>query len=250
MGEKMSDENTVPEGEDSGRSADNLKAEMDRKFQNLQKQNEELANQTRAANEALNTVLSKVNELNQPPARSKADDIDMDELKYTDPDRYMALKEQELEQKIISKVDQKTATEAEKNQTLNRLAMEFPALQDDSSELTQTALKQHDALPKNLQQTAAGYEIAIRRAADIVKQDAGSGNKGQGGSNVDTDDLSNYIGDADEDSERNTKSDSNALDPRTKAFAELISERTGKQIDLKKVAGHAKRRKKNWRKWK
>lgn len=129
----------------------NLKAEMNRKFDNI---TTELTEQ-RKLNEAL---LARMSQATAKPAEREPD---LSELIYSDPKRYTELMEQRAEARIMQRLD----TNQRKVNVINQLVNEYPETADAAHPLTKKAVEIYNALPDDEKTSPAAYRAAVSEAA-------------------------------------------------------------------------------------
>lgn len=147
---------SLPEGS-SVDELKNIKAEFNRKLGNveetLKKSNEQLLAQMQAMLKPKASV----------PATSESDDIE--DLFYKDPKAYTARVVERTTQQINSTISQREAETAQRNSVLTQLTKEFPELNVDDHELTQTAIKKYNDMARDSGATPATYRAAVYEAA-------------------------------------------------------------------------------------
>lgn len=130
----------------------NLKSEVSRKFDNL---NSQFA--------ALNQSLQQLAAERAP--RQPTQEKPLRELMYDDPDAAAEL----ITQRAVQRADEIITSKNERQQAMqgriNELTNQYPEFAQGNGEATLTAQRIHSTLPKNLQNTAEGAELAIQRAA-------------------------------------------------------------------------------------
>ena len=215
-----------------GRSADNVKAEFDRKFGNLKEQNEAMSSKLDAL---MNTIASQ----KQAPAKTEPlEDIDPD----IEPGRYLKSEIPKIKEEIISSVTEASVAQQAKQQVLVDLANKYPDLNNPDSELYKAALQSQASLPPELKTTAEGYKLAI---LDAVSNTGASKVSKKGNS----EDIEEFIGGASNSGEprENARKKSSELDPRIEATAKLMGLDTSKKEVREQLQKRAER--KNWSRW-
>lgn len=145
----------------------NLKAEFSRKLNNLREANEAITAQANEIAAQQKVILQHLQTSQQPqtPAPSKED---LEDLKYSDPDKYIELKMGAMKDDVLGEVRAENQVVAERTVALNQLAQEFPELNDDSSDMYKKAVEIYQTLPKEFKDKAAGYKLAVHEAASQV----------------------------------------------------------------------------------
>lgn len=134
----------------------NLKAEFNRKLQNIEASNQQLANMMK----------EEVSNLASYMKSGKDSDIDLEDLKYSDPDKYVDLKMRSLEDNIMKKVESSQTQMTQKQQVLGQLVSQFPELNDPGSELYGEAVRVAQTLDPSIKDTAHGYKLAVMEAVN------------------------------------------------------------------------------------
>lgn len=218
----MSDtDQTSADSEESSESTQdpikNMKAEMDRKFKNitetLKQQNDALAQQLTAINQAVT------------PKKQEAKEENLDDLSYTNPTLYA----QKIAEMAANRVDQRLNQSSQINSTLQQMISEYPELQDQSSRLYKKAIQTFAGLSDSEKASANGVKYAIREAAadeGIVPASKRSSRR-----NDDNDDFS-FGGDVSNDSDkRKDRRSDTKVDPRTVELSRLL----GRDVNDPKV---------------
>lgn len=133
----------------------NVKAEMDRKLQNI-------SDQIRAQNEAMMQQMQAMAQAAQPKASTQK--VDLSELAYTDPEAYA----EQIAQRVSSRVDQNLKQNSAVQSTLQEMMTEYPELNDTKSEMYAKAMSAYSKLSETEKQSPMGYRLAIREAAADV----------------------------------------------------------------------------------
>ena len=224
----MSDDNQNADD----RPAENIKSEFDRKLQNQSAKIDQIMD-----------ALTNMQSQRQQAAAPQDSGPSLEDLKFTDPERYEQLKEQQLEQKLESKVMGKIEQENRKQQTLVDLINKYPDLKSDQSELSIAAKTAHEALPENLRGTAEGYKLAVLEAASQAK-------KGESKvSDKKSEDVGEFIaGSGSGEGRGESKKKKADLDPKVETIAELM----GLDVSDEKVRARLKDRagRSNWSQYK
>lgn len=151
---------TSEETQDPGTAPDpvqNVKAEFQRKYGNLEAEVQSL----KQANQALMERLTPKAKASQSEA---SDDIGEDEI-YTDPKGFANKLVNKVSTVIESRLETRTRAETERQQTLMALAGEYPELQQQGSDMYTETLKALQGLPQDAQQSPLGYRTAVYQAA-------------------------------------------------------------------------------------
>lgn len=225
----------------------NIKSEFDRKMQNIQDTNSKLVTQNTELNSKFEALLIQV----ETPKKSAPSTEDLEDLQYTDPERYNRIKQEQLDtaidEKINTKVNAITSTQDKKQRVLLQLSTDYPEINNENSDLYKKAIevgKQHDA---EFIQSPEGIKLAIIQAASelgllpVSKRskvdDDGDINMGEfiGGGSGDS---------GNRDINRNKKKN---LDPKSIEVARLM----GLNVEDKKVIEQLEKRnnRKSWTSW-
>lgn len=225
----------------------NIKSEFDRKMSNLQEMNTKLADQNETLNSKLDIVLSKFD----TPKKSAPSTEDLEDMQYTDPDKYNRIKQEQLDASIKTQIStaitDADTTRDKKQQVLLQLSTDYPEINDANSTLYKKAIevgKQHDA---TFIQTPEGIKLAVIQAAGelgllpVSKRLESSDERGI--------DMGEYIGggsgdSGDQNPNRNKKT---KLDPKSIEVARLM----GLDVNDKKVIESLEKRsnRKSWTRW-
>lgn len=232
-----------------GQSSDNLKAEMNRKIQAIQETNSKLAEQNDNLTQKLDLIMAQLNNQSKSIQESEPA-IDMEDLKYSDPDKYIELKLKDVDKRVDQKVNTVIGQQNQKTITIQQLAADYPELGDTKSALSKRAIEIAGKLSSDFMQTPDGIKLAVREAAaelgvlpkklrietnsndeDFAMEDFIAGGGGGRGS---------------DDSRKKPKSKED-LENNTIVVAELM----GVNVNDSKVVERMKQyKKRNWNKWK
>ena len=133
----------------------NIKAEFNRKLANIEESNQQLA-------QAMKAEVSQILDYVQSGRKDASEDLE--DLKYSDPDKYVELKMQNMEQNILKKVESSTAQQQQKQQVLADLVSKYPELNDPSSDLYNEAIQASKQLDDSIRNTPHGYKLAVMEA--------------------------------------------------------------------------------------
>jgi hypothetical protein len=149
---------------------------------------------------------------------------------YVDPDEAARL--EKVRKSAVEEATRSTqamfAKERERDRVLASYAAQYPEMQTPSSAFNKAILDAHKTIPKSIQETAEGYEMAILRAASqlgVVPKD-----KRQ----TTSDDFTFGGGPS---GETRSKAKSKDLDEGTITLAQLINQAAGRQVDDKVLEG-------------
>lgn len=244
------------EGSDSQNSSDknqsqdaikNMKSEFDRKLQNMQDNTNKLLTQNTELNSKLETLLTSV----ETPKKAAPLTEDLEDLQYTDPEKYNRIKKEELDaaidNKINTRITETNTTRDKKQQVLAQLSVDYPEINNANSDLYKKAIevgKQYDA---EFVQSPEGIRLAVTQAAaDIGMLPVSKRSKIEGDEDIN---MSEFIGGGSGDSgdrnpDRNKKS---RLDPKSIEVARLM----GLDVNDKKVIESLEKRsnRKSWTRW-
>lgn len=217
----------------------NVKAEMNRKFQNLSETNQKLAQQNEALNAKIDLLLNTVN---QPKAEPEEDD---ETLRYTNPDAYIEKKLKDVDKKVDAKIAQTEQMNSAKQQTLIALATDYPEINDPSSALYKKSLELGSSYPANFVSSPEGIRLIVREAAADIgllpkKSRQASSEEGD-------DDMAEFIGGGSSGNRPPSgPKNKDKIDPKTLAVAELM----GLNVNDPKVVERLKERaKRNYNKY-
>lgn len=218
----------------------NVKAEMNRKFQNLSETNQKLAQQNEALNAKIDLLLNTVS---QPKQESSSEDDEA--LRYTDPDAYIEKKLKDVDKKVDAKIAQTEQMNSAKQQTLIALATDYPEINDPSSALYKKAIELGSSYPANFVSSPEGIRLIVREAAADIgllpkKSRQVSSEEGD-------DDMAEFIGGGGSGNKPPSgPKNKDKLDPKTLAVAELM----GLNVNDPKVVERLKERsKRNYNKY-
>lgn len=229
----MSDENTPQEDPNQ-----NLKAEFNRKIENVYKANQDLAAQNEQLNAKLDALLNSVS-----TQQNKANESDMEDLKYTDPDKYIELKMQEVEGRVEKKITQANEVQVKKSQTLTKLASDYPEINDQNSDLYKRAIELAGNYDSKFVDSPEGIQLLVREAATELGI-LPKGKRAKEEEEGDTD-MSEFIGGGGSGSgsggDRKPKTKGDDLDPKTIVAAKLMGLDTNDPKVIERLKARAKR---------
>lgn len=194
----------------------NLKAEMNRKLENI---NATIAEQLKSLKAAPSAPAPSA------PAQKKVSVFD-------DEDAYAESVVSAAEERIARKLAAEREAQAKQQATIGALMSEFPELGNNDHELTKKAAEIFQALPDEDKASRLAMEAAVRKAALEV------GVKPKSKRGGDENDAFSMGGSG----SRSVKRDSESLDPRTVEFAKLMG------VDPEAVKKRVKTRK-NFTSW-
>lgn len=148
-------ENETPETTQEGQSKQQS-PDYSGQFQNISEQLKQMNEQF------LQSQQQMITQLQPTPQTQESDEIDP-----YDPDslkRYVSKVEQQALQKAQQTVQETLQRDNALKGTLARLGSEYPEINQDA-ETQKLVVSEHGRLPKNLQDTAEGYELAVARVA-------------------------------------------------------------------------------------
>lgn len=213
----------------------NLKAEMDRKLQNLQQTNEQLTKQNSDLSSKLDTMISRIDAASRPPARTQED---WEDLKYTDPDKYLELREEEIVNKAVNASQATIQKQTQVNNTVSEMTREYPELNDENSELTKKALGLAAERKINFQDNPLLIKEIVREAADSLNL-APAKYRTKNETEVD---MSDFIASGGRGSgQPPKKKEKDELDPKVIANAELMGLDTKDPEVIKRLKNYSKR---------
>ena len=137
--------------------ADNFKAEVGRKFDNLTSKVEEQAKRNEAMLQQLASMVA--------PQKSEPQSDDIEDLVYSDPKEYARRIKEEAKSEVLREVEASRQTEAQKTQVLSNLISTYPELSDSNSEMTKKATAIYESLSEADKKSPLAYEVVVARAA-------------------------------------------------------------------------------------
>lgn len=162
----MAEDNNEPKTE-GNEDINNIKSEFQRKYTNLEAQNKSLETKLDELSKISQELASRLGQAQskQPGNTEKQSSNDMEDLMYSNPEEFVNRIHANVEQKLMSKVDQAQRAQEEKQSTLAQLIREYPELGDNDSELVKEAKQIINQLPKEQQESSLGYKTAVYEAA-------------------------------------------------------------------------------------
>lgn len=160
----MSEDNKPVDGAPEGQADDkykNLKAEMDRKLDNITQQ---LSQSNQSVQAMMEQALAQLSQRSQQPA-ANAPTRKLSDLILEDPDAAEREIENRINTRVNQAVNQVTESSSKTNNAIVQLQNDYPELRDTNSELSQKAIAIYNNLPKHLVGTPEGTRYAIREAA-------------------------------------------------------------------------------------
>ena len=151
----MSDESQAPEQGAPETPQDptrNLKAEMDRKFGNINDQLSKIAESLTSAQQA-----------RQPEPTPPADDLE--QLAYSDPRRYAEVIKQQTLQEVRADQQRLQQQQEAQNQVISRIYSDFPEVNTPGHKLYDKVQEMVKALPEEQRANPASWESLVYRAA-------------------------------------------------------------------------------------
>ena len=238
----MSDQNESASADESKNDDQigNLKAEMARKLQNVNDANDKLAQQNDVLSQKLDLI---VNQMSVPDQKQSSEDLE--ELRYTDPDRYIELKLQESDKRTDEKIAKSNQAQTAKSQVVADLAKIYPDINDPNSALYNEAIKISANYDANFMSTPEGIKLAVMEAASKLGTKSGPAKGADDNEDID---MSEYIGGGSGDSsKKSTRKKSEELDSKTIMTAKLM----GLDVDDPDVIASLKKRanRKNFNRW-
>lgn len=200
----------------------NLKAEFNRKFENLNKNNEELK-----------SLLQSALKPSTPESHKDSGD-ELETLMYTKPAEAVRRIKEEAKKEIRTEIDARDVETQKRNTVIQSLYKEYPELGIESSELYTLATKKYDEMAKEYGHSPAVYKAAVAEAA----QETGTRPKSK--RPVDNDDYS--LSGSSSRSSRGSTRKNDELDPLIMEVAERMG------ADPARVKARANKRK-NFGKW-
>lgn len=239
----MADENkgNTPEQGTSAPELTNVKAEFNRKIDNV-------GSKLASLEESNKALMAHIQALSQAgnAAQNSANKGNLKEKWFDAPEEAAEMLAGDIENRISKKIEARDALIVKQNQTLSKLVSDYPELSNSEHEMTKRAVEIYNAMPKDEQSNPAGYKAAVREAASelgiVVKS------KRSDDIDADSDNFSISGGNNTRSSVRNRKGGSGAVDPAAEELARLF----GLDIDNDKALKERIRTnhgRKSWNKW-
>lgn len=234
--------NTVDDSSVQDDTIKNLKAEMARKLENINKANEQLTQQNQILSQKLEQVVDQIS-----VKEKLAQEEDLEDLRYTDPDAYIEKKLADVDKKVEEKVNTVTQTQQRQQQVLTNLANDYPEINDENSELYKTAISMANNYNADFVSTPEGMELLVNKAASKLGL-LPSSKRADKQEQTEEVDMDEFIGGGSSGSgKKPPKKKSSELDPKTIVAAKLM----GLDTDDPKVIESLKKRsgRKNYNRW-
>jgi hypothetical protein len=211
----MSTENkSGAQGSGSGDdSLTNVKAEFNRKIDNLSKQLED-------SNKAL---LAQLQVNSKAASQTPAKDVKIEDKWFDAPAEAAEAVISKAEERILGKLDSRANAQTRQNEILGEMFSEFPELNNKNHELTKRAVEIYSTYGSDEKMSPIAYKTAILQAAQ--EKDMKPVSKRTESEDYDTDGFS--IGGSSSNSSRNGRKGNKDLNPATKELAEIMG------IDIK-----------------
>lgn len=225
------------EGQSSKRSPDSVAAEMNRKFDKIQQENQRLSQQIEALTQSIVSSRSQSATGNQPQEEN------LDDLAFKDPSAYARKVTERVTNTALNAVSNTINQQNRSNQILGQLVSDYPELNDINSELATKSVAIYKQMSEQERSNPLAYKAAVRdAAADLGVLPKSKRSTAQDGEFQFS--ASNPTGQKPPSQSRRKESE---LDNRTTAFAKLI----GLNTDDKKVQERLKSRqtRKHWNKY-
>lgn len=226
------------EGQSSKRSPDSVAAEMNRKFSQIQQENQRLSQQIEALTQSI------VSSRSSQATGTTPQEENLEDLAFKDPRAYAAKVTERATQQAQRVVSETLTQQNRSNQILGQLVSDYPELNDANSELTTKAVSIYKQLSEQERSNPLSYKAAVRDAAAelgvLPKSKRSTAQEGEFQFSA-----SNPRGEQSSQSQSRRKDAE--LDNRTVAFAKLI----GLNTEDKKVQERLKSRqtRKNWNRY-
>lgn len=188
----------------------NLKAEVNRKMENITAQ---LQQQNQMMNQQLQAIIESV----KPSQKQQAaeNDDELADLMLTNPKEAVKRIKSQVANEVTSNVSNVINSKEQTTQVIAGLAAEYPELRDNNSDLARKAVELYNSLPTGVKNTPYGSELAIRQAAAALGKVPASFRKTK------TEETEDFSVSANQGSKRPTKR-SAELDDKTLGFAQLM----------------------------
>lgn len=221
-----------------------IKSEFARKTENL---TQTLAAQNARIEQLMQAVIQQQNQRSEPPPRRETEpEIDP----YQDPKGYRkqvaAQAVAEARQAAADQAQQAALSQQEQNTALSALLVDYPELNDRTSELYAKAMEYANALPQGQRNTGVGLKAAVRdAAADLGIQSIKHRVKKDSSNDDFTVDSGSSKGKS---SSSENRSRSEKLPQEMLEFAALLGRPVDDPKYIERLKGHANR--KNWNRYK
>lgn len=222
----------MPEGEQAAPPEDpvkNLKSEVSRKFENLNSQFAQL-------NQSLQAL---ANQKQQQQAALPEKSIK--ELIYDDPDQAAEI----ITQRAVARADEIISSKNQVQQAMQQRVMsltnEYPEFANANSEATKIATREHANLPRHLQNTPEGAELALQRAAAQLGLTPSSRRRRPAGND------DSYVPPSKGSARGQAPTKETELNDEQFTFAHILNESIGRKFDEKNLKKYAGR--KTWNKF-
>ena len=232
----MSEENTGQAPENTPEASTSSVSELENKVGSFDEKLAAIQAQIEAQNSAM---ANQMNQMVDAVTRS-APPAAQDELDPYSPDYAQRLKE-DLRRELQAEQTRARQEDFEKQQAITRLNAEYPELSQSGSALSKKVLEAHSKLPKNLQDTASGYQLAVREAAAalaLMPKAARASHE---------ENFSLDAGKGGESSKSNKGATGDELDASTEAFASLVGLDVNNKEVRQRLIDNAKRTYGKWR---
>ena len=220
----------------------NLKEEFNRKLQNVQEANDRLVSQNAETQQLLNNILERLN--SSSPAQQQSGQEDLEELRYSDPDKYIQIKERQMDQRIEERLSARDRAAAERQSAIAALVQEYPELNQPGSALYKKVMEVQKTIEKQVRETPTGYRLAVREAAaEVGVKPMSKRGDGGGGSRPQSDEqLDEFLGSGNNPPKK--AAPKTEVSAKTAAIAKLFGMDTSDKKRMERIAKYAKR--KNW----
>lgn len=189
----------------------------------------------------IQTQLSQLAQGLQKPAQEAPIDKS---LIYDNPDEYARLIEERAASRAEKRIMDKLQSTRQQDYKAASMQTQFPELKDENSEAYRTATREYDALPKHMQGTAEGLELAVQRAANQLGLVPANKRK-------QTRVSDDYIPPTTNTGRRTSARDKD-LDPKALEFGQLLAQATGRDPNDPKLIEGLKQASKrtDWKRYK
>jgi hypothetical protein len=184
----------------------NIKSEMSRKLEN---QNQLIVN----TNKQVETLLAKLDQQRAPQAQASTKKLE--DMIYEDPTAYTEEVVSRVANTVTNSINEQQTRALKAQQAAIEVQAKYPEFSDVNSDAYKTAMTKYDSLPKHLQGTPEGIKmVMLESASELGLVPASRRSSG--------DDFSMSSNSSGKKGKNNSDTE-NEIDPRTVAFAELLS---------------------------
>lgn len=223
---------------------ENANAEFSRKIKNIQESNQVLTDQNAKISQQMDAVMQAIT-AQAVPKKVAPSSEEMDDLYYSDPDKWKQLNNQKLEDRILSKVDARDQQTSARQVMLTDMVSKYPELNNPNSELYKVAIKNYGELSNDAKSDVNSYKLSIMDAVTEVGV-LPMNRRGKG----DESDLDEFIGGGGDSGDPNRNKRERGGDEKLNSNTAEIARRMGIDPSDPKVATRLKEySKRKWNKY-